>query len=109
MWRDNMKRWTEVGVGEKIVDITLSLNEQALNLFETEVTTASYSDVKATLKNFDEIGFAIEDVEKSIQKLEGHPGEYLSGMVKGFRYFARSMQGDKVPYDELISNIQQVP
>lgn len=104
-----MKRWTEQGIGEKIVDITLSLNEQALLLFETEVTTASYSDVKASLKEFDEIGNAIEDVEKSVRNLAGHPGEYLRGMVNGFKYSARSMQGDKIPYDELILNIQQLP
>ncbi|QFF98119.1 hypothetical protein PB01_04400 [Psychrobacillus glaciei] len=104
-----MKLWTEQETGEKIVDITLSLNEQAMHLFETEVTTASYSDVKATLKTFDEIGSAIEEVEKAVRTLEGHPGEYLRGMMNGFNYFARSMQGDKIPYDELILNIQQLP
>jgi hypothetical protein len=104
-----MKVWTKQETGEKIVDITLSINEQAMHLFETEVTTASYSDVKATLKTFDEIGSGIEEVEKEVRTLEGHPGEYIRGMMNGFKYFARSMQGDKIPYDELILNIQQLP
>lgn len=104
-----MLRWTKENTGEKIVDIVLSLNEQAQKLCQQEVATASYSDVSPSLLTFDAIGKAIAEVEKEIQSLEGHPGRYLRSMVNSFRYFARSLQGDSVPYDELILNIQELP
>lgn len=104
-----MLRWTENGTGEKLVDIVVSLNEQTQKLHKQEVATASYSDVKSTLFSFDEIGKAIDDVDRSIKDLPGHEGEYLRAMNNGFRYFAKSLQGDDVPYDELIANIQELP
>ena len=104
-----MLRWTKEQTGEKIVDIVLSLNDQAQKLYQQEVATASYSDVKSSLHTFDEIGKTIEEVEKEIKSVEGHPGRYLRSMVNSFRYFARSLQGDNVPYDQLILNIQELP
>jgi hypothetical protein len=105
----NVLRWTDAGVGEKIVDIVVSLNDQAQKLYGQEVATASYSQVKPSLASFDEIARTIEEVEPAIKTLEGHEGEYLRSMVNSFRYFARSLQGDHVPYDELIANIQELP
>lgn len=103
-----MLRWTEAPIGEKIVDIVLSLNEQAQKLHSQEVATASYSDGKASLQSFDAIGRTIEEVDTAIRDLAGHPGKYLRAMLKGFRYFARSLQGDQIPYAELIQGIQEV-
>ncbi|MDZ5471327.1 hypothetical protein SM124_06160 [Bacillus sp. 31A1R] len=104
-----MLRWTEKETGEKLVDVVGSLNEQAQKLYQQEVATASYSDVKPTLDNFDQIGLAIEEVEKAIHSTPGHEGRYMRSMVNAFRYFARSLQGDKVGYDELLLNIQELP
>jgi hypothetical protein len=104
-----MLRWTNEGVGEDIVNIVVSLNEQAQALHQTEVATASYSDVKPTLSTLEKIGQKIEEVDHQIEHLEGHQGQYLRSMVNGFRYFTRSLQGDNVPYDELILNIQELP
>jgi len=39
-----MLRWTDAPVGEKIVDIVVSLNEQAQKLHNQEVATASVSN-----------------------------------------------------------------
>lgn len=102
-------RWTSKPIGESIVDIVLSLNTQAEKLFGSTVATASYSDVKSSLTNFDQIGRKMDEVENEIKSLEGHPGEYLRSMVNGFRYFARSLQGDDLPYTEYILNIQELP
>lgn len=102
-------RWTDAPVGEKIVNIVVSINEQAQKLYSTEVATASYIEVKPSLSTFDEIGRAIDEVEPSLQSISGHEGEYLRSMVNAFRYVARSLQGDQVPYDELIENIQELP
>ncbi|MFL6558090.1 MAG: hypothetical protein ACJ8MO_18480 [Bacillus sp. (in: firmicutes)] len=102
-------RWTDAPVGEKIVNIVVSINEQAQKLYSQEVATASYSDVLPSLSTFDEIGRAIDEVEPSIQSLSGHEGEYLRAMVNAFRYVARSLQGDEVPYEALIANIQELP
>lgn len=102
-------RWTSEPVGESIVDIVLSLNEQAQKLHGQEVATASYSDVKSSLTSFDQIGRKIDEVEKEIKNLEGHPGRYLRSMVNAYRYFGRSLQGDDLPYSEYIANIQELP
>ncbi|MDN3449607.1 hypothetical protein QMA09_05365 [Planococcus sp. APC 3906] len=102
-------RWTSEPVGEAIVDIVLSLNEQTLKLHDTETASASYSSVKPSLRNFDEIGRKIDEVEKEIQGLAGHPGRYLRSMVNAYRYFGRSLQGDDLPYAEYIANIQELP
>ncbi|PLR73548.1 hypothetical protein [Bacillus sp. UMB0728] len=104
-----MLRWTDAPTGEKIVDIVLSLNEQTQKMYKQEVATASYSDTASSLSTFDEIGRSLDEVENAITTIEGHKGEYLRSMVNGFRYFARSLQGDQVAYDELIANIQELP
>ncbi|MFZ3589977.1 hypothetical protein ACOI1C_12030 [Bacillus sp. DJP31] len=104
-----MLRWTKESVGESIVDIVVSLNEQAKKLHNTEVATASYSDIQPTLPSLDQIVLKLDEVEKEIKYLDGHPGRYLRAMTNGFRYFARSLQRDEIPYDELILNIQELP
>jgi hypothetical protein len=106
---NKMLRWTDEPTGEKIVDIVVSLNEQAQKLHSQEVATASYSQVKPTLTSFDDISDALDEAESDIKAKEGHEGEYLKAMLNGFRYFARSLQGDNVPYEELIANIQELP
>jgi len=102
-------RWTSEPVGNAIVDIVVSLNEQALKLHNQEVATASYSDIKPSLSSLDQIIGKIDEVEKELQELEGHPGRYLRSMVNAYRYFARSLQGDALPYSEYILNIQELP
>jgi hypothetical protein len=72
-----MLRWTEAPVGEAIVDVVLSLNEQAQKRNGTEVATASYSNVTSTLQTFDQIGSKLEEIDQAIHNLAGHPGEYL--------------------------------
>jgi hypothetical protein len=99
----------EQHAGETIVDIVLSLNEKAIALHEQEVATASYSYVKPTLKTFDDIGRKIDEVDLLVKEVGGHPGRYLRAVVNGFRYFARSLQGDEIPYPVLIRNIQELP
>lgn len=106
---NKMLRWTDEPIGEKIVDIVVSLNEQAQKLHSQEVATASYSQVKPTLTSFDDISDALDEVESKVKAKKGHEGEYLRAMLNGFRYFARSLQGDNVPYEELIANIQELP
>lgn len=102
-------RWTAKPVGESIVDIVLSLNEQAKLMHGTEVATASYSSIQPSINSLDAIGQKIERVEKNIQGLEGHPGRYLRSMLNAYGYFVRSLQGDDLPYAEYIANIQELP
>jgi hypothetical protein len=102
-------RWTDEQTGQAMVDIVLSLNEQAQNLHQQEVATASYSDVKPTLNTFDEIGRKLDEVESTLKEISGHSGRYLRSVTNGFRYFAKSLQGDDVPYSELIKHIQELP
>jgi hypothetical protein len=75
-------RWTDEQTGQAIVDIVLSLNEQAQNLHQQEVATASYSDVKPTLDTFDEICRKLDEVESILKEISGHSGRYLRSMLK---------------------------
>jgi hypothetical protein len=102
-------RWTPQPVGDAIVDIVLSLNEKAKAMHDTEVATASYSSLKPSLGSLDAIARKIEEVEKEIRNLEGHPGRYLRSMLNAKSYFVRSLQGDDLPYAEYIANIQELP
>jgi hypothetical protein len=102
-------RWTPEPVGESIVDVVLSLNELTQKLHGQEVATASYSNVRPTLTMFDEIGDKLDQIEKDIKGIKGHPGRYLRSMVNAFRYFGRSLQEDNLPYSEYIANIQELP
>lgn len=102
-------RWTSEPVGEAIVDIVLSLNEQTQKMYSQEVATASYSDIKPTLNSLQEISRKIEEVDHELKGLEGHPGRYLRSMANAYRYFCRSLQGDDLPYSEYIANIQELP
>jgi hypothetical protein len=104
-----MLRWTKESVGESIVDIVVSLKKEAQAMHNQIVATASYSDIKPSLNGLTEIGYKIEEVDKELKDLTGHPGRYLRAMNNGFRYFTRSLQGDNIPYDELILNIQELP
>lgn len=104
-----MLRWTEAPIGEKFVDIVVSLNKQTQKLHKQDVATASFSEVKSTLKNFDQIGDAINEVNAAIKELKGHEGHYLRAMNNSFFYYAKSLQGDNIPYDKLIANIQELP
>ncbi|MCM3764663.1 hypothetical protein [Neobacillus niacini] len=107
--KKDVLRWTEEPIGEKFVDIVVSINEQTQKLYGQETATASYSGISPSLNTFDEIGRALDEVNTAVQFKEGHEGEYLRAMVNAFRYFARSLQGDRIPYDELIANIQELP
>ena len=102
-------RWTDAPVGENIVDVVLSIDAQVKRMYNQNVALANYSKLKPTLDSFDKIGYTIEGIEKAVKDLEGHRGEYLRSMAKSFRYYNRSLQGDKIPYDELMMGIQELP
>ena len=102
-------RWIEGPMGENIVDVVVSIDAQVKRMYNQNVALANYSKLKPTLGSFDKIGYTIEEIDKAIKNLEGHKGEYLRSMVNSFRYYNRSLQGDKIPYDELVMGIQELP
>lgn len=104
-----MLHWTDPQVGEAIIDVVLSLNYQSEMLYDQKVATASFSNVKQSLKSFDQIGSTLDEIDKALSGLSGHPGHYLRAMTKAFRTFARSLQGDTIAYPELLQDIQQLP
>jgi len=105
-----MLQWSKnSSLGESIVDVVLSLDQQAQKLYNQKIALASYSDVKATLIDFRQIDNKIDEIEKEIKTLEGHPGEYLRAMVNSFRYLGYSLQGENIPYSKLIKEIQELP
>lgn len=103
-----MLRWLEPEVGTAMVDVVLSLDTYVKQHYEQEVATASYSDVMPTLNSLSEILAKVAEIEPEVATLEGHPGQYLRAMLKGFKYFARDLAGEKIPYTELIEGIQEI-
>ena len=104
-----MLRWTEENVGNSIVNIVLSLNKQAQKINAMDVDITSYSNLLPTLNTLDDIALEIDKVEGEIKDLSGYKGEYLNGMVKGFKSYCRYLQGDNIPYEVLQNDIHQLP
>lgn len=104
-----MLRWTEPYIGDSIVNVVLSVNEQIKTKQKMEVDVTSYSHIRPSLQSPDEILKRIEEIEKAIVDLEGHPGEYLRQTVLALKYYARFLNGDSIPYAEMLKYIQQLP
>jgi hypothetical protein len=104
-----MQRWTEPPVGESLLDVVLSIHEQTVRLHNDRAVLANYSDAKGTLRNFDEIGRKLDELDTGLRSLGGHPGSYLRAMAKAFRCQARNLQGDVIPYEILLADIQELP
>lgn len=104
-----MLRWTKPEVGDAIVDVVVSIDAFVKERYNQEVATASYSSIAPSLKTLDEIASKLGEVERSVQTLDGHKGAYLRAMVRGMKMFTRNLQGDEVPYPELIDAVQEVP
>ena len=104
-----MLRWTDPNIGDSIVDVVLSISEQTKKLFSDKVALVSYSSIKPSIKTLDGINSKLDDIEIYINKMDNYPGTYLKAMTKAFRYYTRSLQGDKIPYDELLMAIQELP
>ena len=103
-----IKRWTPQGVGEKFVDVALSMSNIFQEKYDTKTVLASYSDVKATLTGIDAIFKAIEELEKDIAGLTGHPKEYLSAFLTAHKSNLRGVQGDIQPYSQRLWDRQQL-
>lgn len=104
-----MLRWTESPIGENLLDVVLSIHEQTMALHNDRAVLANYSDAKSTLRNFDKIGRKLDEIDANLCTLGGHPGSYLRAMAKAFRCQARNLQGDAIPYDILLADIQELP
>lgn len=104
-----MLRWTESPIGESLLDVVLSIHEQTVARHDDRAVLASYSNAKGTLRNFDEIGRKLDEIDASLRTLGGHPGSYLRAMAKAFRCQARNLQGDAIPYEVLLADMQQLP
>ena len=101
-------RWTPQGVGEKFVDIALSISRISFDVYGTKTVLASYSDVGPTLDSIDAIYDAVKCLEKEISGISGYPGEYLDAMIKAHICKLRMLQGDARPYPERLWDTQQL-
>lgn len=104
-----MLRWTESPVGEDLLDVVLGIHEQTVALHKDRAVLANYSGAKSLLRGFDEIGRKLDGIDAALQTLEGHPGRYLRAMAKAFRCQARNLQGDRIPYEVLLRDVQELP
>ena len=104
-----MLRWTEENIGNSIVNIALSINKQAQKVNAMDVDITSYSHLEPTLLTLDEIANEIDKVESGILNIGGYEGEYINGMVKGFKSYNRYLQGDEISYKQLQNDIHQLP
>lgn len=104
-----MLRWTESPIGEDLIQVVLGIHEQTVALHQDRAVLANYSGASGALLSFDEIGRKLDGIDATLESLEGHPGRYLRAMAKAFRYQARNLQGDSIPYEVLLRHIQELP
>jgi len=103
-----MLSWMEPELGASVVDIVVSLDAYVKQHRGQEVATASYSDVRPSLKTLTAIVDRIDALAPEVEKLQGHPRAYLWAMLGAFKYFARDLGGEEIPYTELIAGIQEI-
>lgn len=104
-----MLRWTDEGIGDSIVDVVLSLDAFVKREYNQEIATASYSRLRPSLDTLDAVMDKLAEVVPAIESLTGHPGAYLRAIHRALVMFTRNLQGDEIPYQELIEVIQEVP
>ena len=104
----NQMRWTKEGVGEKYVDIIVSLSAQSVALHGEKTALANYAEIPSTLKTQDAIAAAIEEVNREIKDVPGHSGEYMRVTMTACACFLRILAGDDIPYRQRVKDIQQV-
>lgn len=104
-----MLRWTDESVGNKMVDVVVSINAHVQAHYQQEVATANYSGAKPSLDSLDAIARTLDEIESEVRKLQGHPRAYMRAMVRGMKMFTRNLQGDDIPYEILVDAIQEVP
>ena len=104
-----MMRWLDEESSNLFLDAVSSLNAQAQQMYGTDLVLANYPNRPATLTTRDAIWDALEQVGRAVDGREpGHAQTYLRGILGGFRMILRVMQGDGVPYQEQIGQMQQI-
>lgn len=103
-----MMRYAKEGVGEAIVDIVGSINVIDVARGSAPTMLANYGHIPATLKTPREIYDAAMKVKSEVAGLGGREELYINGMVDAFAMYARTLEGDKIPYKDAIKVMQQV-
>ena len=102
-------RWLPEAAGDRFYDAVSSLNRQSQAKYGCDLLLAGYRGGAGSLRTLDEIWDAFADAGAEAARLpEGHPKEYLQGMLAGLRMLVRVMQGDEIPYAQQILDMQQV-
>lgn len=100
--------WTNPETARKIVDITASISKIAEEKFDEVPMTANYSHTEPTLRTLDDVARAVEETQKEIQNVPGHPGDYMRATLKAYGSLVRVMAGDDISYRQAIRDIQEV-
>lgn len=108
-WGENVLYWTTPEIGQRMVDVALSLHAYTLETYQFDSVLANYGGFRASLKTLDAIGLAIEELEKEISPYGGIQGEYLKGTLLALKGFTRVMCGDKMSYAEKMRDIMELP
>ena len=104
-----MMRWLPEEAGDRFQNAVSSLNKQTQAIYGCDLVLADYRAKVGTLNSLQEIWDALCDTEKAVSQLpHGHARDYLEAMLPGFKMIVRVMQGDAVPYDRQIADMQQV-
>lgn len=101
--------WTNPETATKIVDIVASISRYVEKTYNSSPPmSANYSHTQPTMETLDEMATAIAQVRETIKDLEGHPGNYLRAMTKGFAALVRFMNHDGITYREAIRDVLEV-
>lgn len=101
--------WTTPEIGQKIVDVALSLDRYTKEKYEFDSVLANYGGFVPTLPDLETTGCCIEELEKALAPYDGIEGDYLKGTLAALKGFTRVMAGDKISYAEKMRDIMQLP
>ena len=93
---------------QEIVVIAASIGQQTLKLYHFESFLANYTSIRQTLGTLDEISDHIAALRREYAP-EIAQNAFIASLLKAFQCYIEVLQGDAVPYERIMSDIQEIP
>jgi hypothetical protein len=105
----NRLTYTDPKTARRYVDAVTSLSKLAEGTFGKPLVLANYTDITPTLRSFDEVVGALDEVESVVEGLAaGHPQQYMRALLRGSRTVVSILRGEDRPYRELVQGILEI-
>lgn len=92
---------------EMMVVLASSIGKQTLKLHQFESFLVNYTGVHSVKNSLEEIADGIEHLKS--RKFEKTENTFMQGYLKAMECYVRVLQGDNIPYEQIMMDIQQIP